>query len=77
MEVFKYAVKFSDQEPADTVHAFLTLRGKRLVASAGAFRGVVVPEALTDEPLEDLPFVTLFYRYLHGSGYTLRGSGGG
>lgn len=77
MEVFKYAVKFSDQDPADTVHAFLTLRGKRLVASAGAFRGVVIPQELTDEPLDGLPFVTLFYRYIYGSGYTLRGSGGG
>ena len=26
IEVFKYAVKFSDQEPADTVHAWETLR---------------------------------------------------
>lgn len=66
LEVFKYAVKFSDMEPADTVDAFLTLRGKRLIASAGVFRGVVVPEQLTDEPLEELPFVTLFYRYVAG-----------
>ena len=28
VEVFKYAVKFSDQEPADTVHAWETLKGK-------------------------------------------------
>ena len=26
IEVFKYAVKFSDQEPADTVHAWQQLR---------------------------------------------------
>ena len=68
LEVFKYAVKFSDQPPADTVHAFRTLSGKRLLASAGCFRGVEVPDDLTDAAgdLEGLPFVTLFYRFLAG-----------
>ena len=72
VEVFKYAVKFSDQSHADTVHAFLTLRGKRLLASAGCFRGVVVPESLCDDhtALDGLPYVDLFYRYMPG-GYTL------
>jgi hypothetical protein len=75
VEVFKYAVKFSDQSHADTLHAFLTLKGKRLIASAGAFRGVPEPPDLLDdsEALEGLPFVTLFYRYLP-QGYTLGGS---
>lgn len=73
MEVFKYAVKFSDQPVEDTWHAYQTLAGKRLLGSAGAFRGVEVPESLLDDPegLEDLPFVTLFYRYLRGAGYSL------
>jgi hypothetical protein len=72
IEVFKYAVKFSDQPPADTLHAFQTLRGKRLLEPSGCFRGVVEPEGLLDdcEALEGLPFVTLFYRYL-GRGYSL------
>jgi hypothetical protein len=72
IEVFKYAVKFSDQPHADTLHAFQTLRGKRLMASSGCFRGVVEPEGLLDdcEALEGLPFVTLFYRYL-ARGYSL------
>jgi len=72
IEVFKYAVKFSDQPHADTLHAYLTLRGKRLLASAGCFRGVPEPEGLLDdhEALDGLPFVTLFYRYLTG-GYAL------
>ena len=72
IEVFKYAVKFGDQPHADTLHAFQTLRGKRLLASSGCFRGVVEPEGLLDdcEALEGLPFVTLFYRYL-GRGYSL------
>ena len=70
IEVFKYAVKFSDQPPQDTVHAWVTLAGKRLLASSGCFRGVEVPEDLMDdsEGLQDLPFVTLFYRYLRGAG---------
>ena len=70
VEVFKYALKFSDQPPQDTVHAWLTLAGKRLLASSGCFRGVEVPEDLMDdsEGLEDLPFVTLFYRYLRSAG---------
>jgi hypothetical protein len=68
MEVFKYAVKFSDQPPEDTVHAWATLRGKRLLGSSGDFRGVVVPDDLLDDPegLDDLPFAVLFYRFLQG-----------
>lgn len=68
MEVFKYAVKFSDQPPADTLQAWLTLKGKRLLASAGCFRGVPEPDDLMDDAtaLEDLPFVTLFYRFMQG-----------
>jgi hypothetical protein len=77
LEVFKYALKFSDMEPADTYDAFLTLEGRRLVGSAGLFRGIEIPSQLTDEPLDDLPYVTLFYRFLHGAGYSLhRGAGG-
>ena len=73
VEVFKYAVKFSEQEPADTVHAWVTLASKRLIGSAGLFRGVEVPESLLDdlEGLEDLPYISMFYRYLRGAGYSL------
>jgi hypothetical protein len=72
IEVFKYAVKFSDQPPADTVHAWETLAGKRLLGSAGCFRGVVVPEGLLDdlEGFQGLPYVQYFYRYLP-AGYSL------
>lgn len=72
LEVFKYAVKFSDQDPADTWHCYETLRGKRLIGSAGCFRSVVVPEQLLDEPFDDLPFRTLFYRFMKGAGYSLQ-----
>jgi hypothetical protein len=72
LEVFKYAVKFSEQPVEDTWHAYETLAGRRLIGSAGAFRGVVVPDSLLDDPegLGELPFITLFYRYLRG-GYSL------
>ena len=72
MEVFKYAVKFSDQPPSDTVYAWQTLGGKRLLGSSGVFRGVEVPSDLMDdsEGFNDLPYVTLFYRYLAGRGYS-------
>jgi hypothetical protein len=74
VEVFKYAVKFSDQCPADTVHAWVTLAGKRLLQPAGAFVGVEVPENLLDdsEGFEGLPYVALFYCYLPG-GFSLTG----
>lgn len=72
LEVFKYALKFSDMEPSDTVEAFDVLRGRRLVGSAGLFRGVEIPESLTDEPLDDLPYVDRLYRFMRGAGgYTL------
>lgn len=72
VEVFKYAVKFSDQAPADTVHAWETLAGRRLLGSSGLFRGVVIPESLLDESdnLEGLDYIEYFYRYL-AAGYSL------
>jgi plasmid rolling circle replication initiator protein Rep len=73
IEVFKYAVKFSDQEPADTVHAWQTLRGKRLLASSGVFRAVDVSDELTDDcsDLEGLPFMDMLYAF-SGAGYSLK-----
>lgn len=72
LEVFKYAVKFSDMLPADTWHAFETLKGHRLVASFGLFRGVKVPDTMTDDDLpEDLPYIEMLYRFIRGKGYSL------
>lgn len=70
LEVFKYAVKFSDLPMADNWHGYQVLTGKRLIASFGAFRGVEIPEDLTDEQLDDLPFVEHLYRYYYGTGYS-------
>lgn len=62
-EVFKYAVKFSDLSPRDRFEAFCVLRGRRLVGSAGVFRGVEVSEELLDDEL-DGAFIDYLYRYL-------------
>lgn len=69
MEVCKYALKFSDLDLADNWHAYQVMSGQRLIDAHGLFRGVEIPESLLDEPLDDLPFVELFYRYVVGSGY--------
>ena len=76
LEVFKYALKFSDMSPADTFHAFKTLKGKRLVGSAGLFRGIEIADSLVDTPLDDLPYVDMFYRFMNG-GYSLVANPGG
>ena len=67
MEVFKYAVKFSDLTLADNWHAAQILKGKRLLNSFGLFRGVEIPDSLLDEPLDGLPYLDRFYRYLGDS----------
>ena len=69
-EVFKYALKFSDLDHSDRLHAWDTMREKRLVGSWGAFRGVQVPESLLDELLDDLPYMELIYRF-SGNAYDL------
>lgn len=72
MEVFKYAVKFSDLTLEDNWHAAQILKGKRLLNSFGLFRGVEVPDDLLDVPLDELPYWDRFYRYVNGS-YQLTG----
>lgn len=72
MEVFKYAVKFSDLSPAQNWEVAQVLRGRRLINPFGCLWGVKVPESLLDEPLEDLPYFERFYRFVNGC-YTLTG----
>lgn len=74
LEVFKYAVKFSDLPLDDNWHGYQTLSRKRLIASFGVFRGVDVPDELTDEGLDDLPYVELMYRFVYGLGYSFSGT---
>lgn len=70
IEVFKYALKFSDLSPEQTVYAYSFLRSKRLQGSFGLFRGVEIPEILTDDPLVGLPYIEMIYKY-YNSMYTL------
>ena len=70
-EVFKYALKFSDLTPEQNIYAWGVLRRKRLLFSGGEFWGVEVPAKLTDEPLENLPFIELFYQFTP-QGYSLK-----
>jgi plasmid rolling circle replication initiator protein Rep len=67
LEVFKYAVKFSDQPPKDTWHCYEKLSGRRLIGSFGGFRGVKPPEDLSDELDEDeAPYVEMIMNYFNG-----------
>jgi hypothetical protein len=65
-EVCKYALKFSDLSLENTWEAFLTLKGKRLTGSFGSMYGVKIPEKLDDMPLEELPYMEMFYRFVFG-----------
>ena len=53
-------------ELADNWEAFQTLKAKRLVDNFGLFRGVQVPDHLTDDDIDD-EFILLLYRFIKGS----------
>jgi len=76
LEVFKYALKFSDMPLDQNWHGYQTLQKKRLVTSFGLFRGVEVPKNNEDELLDDEPYVDLFYRFIKGTGYSLEKASG-
>lgn len=63
LEVFRYALKFSDMEIPDNFQAAQVLKSRRLVAAFGCLYGVKVPEQLEDDPIEDLPYVDRLYLY--------------
>lgn len=71
LEVFKYALKFSDLTPAQNLEAYEVMNGKHLLFQGGLFRGVDIPETMLDEELDNLPYIELLYRYLPGSGYNI------
>jgi hypothetical protein len=68
-EVFKYALKFSDLGDQDRLHAYKTLRGKRLQDSFGALRGLDVEPSDSDDLLDELPYIERFFQYVRGQGY--------
>lgn len=76
LEVFKYAIKFSDLPFADNWEGFLYLNGRRLVNSFGLFRGVIVPESNLDDLLDDEPYMEFFYQFIKGVGYSVKSHSG-
>jgi hypothetical protein len=75
VEVFKYALKFSELTPKDNIDAYFDLMNSsgsmpRFTGSFGLLWGVKVPDTLLDETFDDLPYIELFYKYTKG-GYSL------
>lgn len=74
MEVFKYALKFSELSLEDNFHAFEVLQRRRLVDNFGLFRGVQVDDDLTDDvPDEEQPYLEMVYKFYKASGYSFVG----
>jgi plasmid rolling circle replication initiator protein Rep len=68
-ECFKYALKFTDLEPEDQVHAYKVLKGRHLIFSYGALRGVKINDSSVDsieDALELEPYVDLIYTFSYG-----------
>lgn len=71
LEVFAYALKFSEMSHPDRWHASQVLKGERLISSFGDLRGLQVNDDVNDDVLEsDEPFVDQLFtwhndRYLH------------
>lgn len=76
LEVFKYALKFSDLADPDRLHAYKTLKGKRLQDSFGALRGLDVEPSESDELLDDLPYIERMFQFVQGVGYVETGTTG-
>lgn len=75
VEVFKYALKFSELTPKDNINAYFELMNSsgsmpRFTGSFGLLWGVKVPDSLLDDTFDDLPYLELFYRYTK-EGYSL------
>ena len=70
MEVFKYALKFSDLTLERQFEAYETLIGKRLLGSFGLLHGVKVPDSLADdlEYFEELPYIEMYYSFMPAKG---------
>ena len=79
-ELFKYALKVNDLPPVDAWAAREVLRGRKLMFSAGLFRGNACPEAnmaLRDNTIEfrsrrsGVPYSDIFYQFEEGVGYSV------
>ncbi len=67
LEVFAYALKFSEMENIDRWNASQILRNERLISSFGDVRGVVVDESDNDDLLDaDEPFFDMIFNWQAG-----------
>lgn len=74
LEVFAYALKFSEMDNKDRWDAFNLLRRERLISSFGDLRGVDLPDDELDDILDiEEPFVDVLYRWCLGRGYESHG----
>lgn len=70
LEVFAYALKFSEMEHSDRWDAYNLLTRERLISSFGDLRAVDIPESDLDEPLDqNEPFNDVLYRFQQDRGY--------
>ena len=67
VEIFKYALKFSDMEFDDNFTAWEILKGRNLMGTFGEFRGLDVEKEDTKIALKDEPYIELFYKYQRDS----------
>lgn len=66
-EVFKYALKMGDLDPADQVHAYHTLKTKRLVTGIGDLYNIKMPHELHDDIEEELklqPYIDVVFKFV-------------
>lgn len=63
VEIFKYALKFSEMEFDDNFTAWDTLKGLRLMGGFGDFIGLDIKKEDTEIALKDEPYIELFYKY--------------
>lgn len=75
LEVFAYALKFSEMDNQDRWDAFNTLKGDRLISSFGNLRGVLLPEDEMDDNIDtNEPFFDSLYRWCLERGYQSNGT---
>lgn len=65
IEVFKYALKFSELDFQDNLEVYNRLSGRHLVGTFGAFYRLKVDEDAMDDA-GDEPYIQLLYKYLDG-----------
>lgn len=74
LEVFAYALKFSEMENIDRWDAFNLLRRERLISSFGELRGIELAEDDNDDLIETIePFEDVLYRWCLDRGYQNHG----